>query len=149
MKSLPGIKRYLFGWVLFSALAFTSKPCSAQSIIGKWNQISAKQYLTDEGAKAIGKPFVETDMSTIGKVVYEFKTDQTFIMTSTSSLGGDPRIYKGSWSLSGNELSMSPETSKTASIKSTITFQSGDLIIETLHPESTKTRKVVLTFKKL
>jgi hypothetical protein len=28
---------------------------NAQSIVGKWNQISAKQYLTAEGSKTHGK----------------------------------------------------------------------------------------------
>ncbi len=140
-------KNYFFGLVLFSSLGF-ALPCGAQSIFGKWNQVTARQYLTDETAKSVGKPYVETDMATIGTVVYDFKTDKTYEMTSVSSLGGDKREFKGIWSLTGSELTMSAVTGG-QSIKSTISFQAGNLIIETQHPESKKTRKVVLTFKKV
>ncbi len=140
-------KKHFIGLILFSSLCFAS-PSAAQSILGKWNQVTARQYLTDEAAKSVGKSYVETDMSTIGTVLYDFKTDKTYEMTSVSSLDGDKREFKGIWSLSGSELTMSTITGG-QSVKSTISFQSGDLIIETLHPESKKTRKVVLTFKKV
>ncbi len=138
---------YFLRLVVFSILGFTA-PCKAQSIIGKWNQVTARQYLTDETAKTVGKPYVETDMATIGTVIYDFKTDKTYEMTSVSSLGGDKREFKGIWSLTGSELTISAATGG-QTIKSSVSFKSGDLIIETLHPESKKTRKVVLTFKKV
>jgi hypothetical protein len=146
MRLSPLNKNHFFGLALFFSLGF-GLPCAAQSILGKWNQVTARQYLTEEAAKSVGKPYVETDMATIGTVVYDFKTDKTYEMTSVSSLGGDKREFKGQWSLTGSELTMSTVTGG-QSVKSTISFQSGDLIIETLHPESKKTRKVVLTFKK-
>lgn len=138
---------FLTGLVLFSFMGL-SVPCVAQSIIGKWNQLTARQYLTDEAAKSMGKSYVETDMQTIGTVVYDFKTDKTFEMTSVSSLGGEKRESKGVWSLTGSELTMSALKGG-QSVKSMISFQSNELIIETLHPESKKIRKVVLTFKKV
>jgi hypothetical protein len=147
MQLSPVNKKYFIGLILFSSLSFAS-PYAAQSILGKWNQVIARQYLTDEAAKTVGKPYVETDMSTIGTVVYDFKSDKTYEMTSVSSLDGDKRESKGIWSLARSELTMSTVTGG-QSVKSTVSFQSGDLIIETLHPESKKTRKVVLTFKKV
>ena len=44
--------------------------CDAQSIVGKWNQISSKQFLTPEGSKTHGKSVLETQMSSIGKVIF-------------------------------------------------------------------------------
>jgi hypothetical protein len=141
------LKRY-FTEFFFTACLFCANGAAAQSIIGKWNQTTVKQYLTDEGAKSSGKHYLETDMAAIGSVEYEFKSDKTYVMTSTPVSGGDQRIYKGSWSLAGDVLTMSATTGG-QSITSTVSFQSGDLVIETLHPESKRTRKVVLTFKKV
>jgi hypothetical protein len=147
MIILTTLKKYHIG-LFFIACLICANGAAAQSIIGKWNQTTVKQYLTDDGAKSSGKPYVETNMAAIGAVVYEFKSDKTYVMTSTAGAGGDQRIYKGSWSLTGNALIMSATTGG-QSITSTVSFQSGDLVIETLHPESKKTRKVVLTFKKV
>jgi len=44
--------------------------CDAQSIVGKWNQISSKQFLTAEGSKKLGKSVLETQMTSIGTIVF-------------------------------------------------------------------------------
>jgi hypothetical protein len=79
--------------------------CDAQSIEGKWNGVSTKQFLTAEGAKTYGKQFLETQMTTIGSVVYEFKSDHTYVMKSTSIHGSSKvRTFTGTWSVTGNQL---------------------------------------------
>jgi hypothetical protein len=132
---------------MFLFLSYKNK-ISAQSLIGKWNQITVRQYLNDGSANSPAKPYVETDMSTIGVVVYEFKSNKTYVMTSTSKLDTtDKRTSIGTWSQTGNALTMSTSTGGN-SMTGTISFQSGNLYLETLHPESKKIRKVVLIFKK-
>ncbi len=142
------LKNYFFLLVLLTCIMSTKK-ISAQSVIGKWNQVTVRQYLNDGSVGSNGKPYVDTDMSTIGSVVYEFKPDNSYVMSSTSKLDADDkRVSKGSWKQSGNNLTMSTITGD-QSITSSVSFQSGDLVLETIHPESKKTRKIVLIFKKL
>ncbi len=89
---------------------------------------------------------METDMSTIGTVIYEFKSDHSYLISSGSGPDADSRTYTGTWSLAGDQLVMTDQTGNTA-IKSALTLQSGLMTIETLHPESKITRKVELIFK--
>ncbi|MEO7486970.1 MAG: hypothetical protein ABIU77_07700, partial [Ferruginibacter sp.] len=72
--------------------------CDAQTIVGKWNQVSSKQFLTAEGAKVHGKPVVETQMKTIGTAVFEFKSNHTYVAKSSSTL-----TLTGTWSISGDK----------------------------------------------
>ena len=145
MSKSPFFKNLLIGFLFFTCFLF-SKNAVGQGILGKWIQVTAKQYLTDEGAKKYGKPFVETDMSTIGTVIYEFKSDHSFFISSGTGQDTDSRTYSGSWSLTGDQLIMTDQKSN-LSVKSTLSIQSGVMIIETLHPDSKITRKVALTFK--
>jgi len=144
MHYLP-IKNLFIGFISICSI-ISSKNSFAQSIVGKWNQVTVKQYLTDEGAKKYGKPFIVTDMSTIGSVVSEFKSDHTFVTTSGTSEGGS-RTYSGSWSLDGNTLTMTDQKAS-AAVQSTVTIKSDVLVMETLHPDSKITRKVEITFKR-
>ena len=145
MQSLPRLKYLFIGFISLCSFIST-KNSFAQSIVGRWNQVTVKQYLTDEGAKKYGKPFIVTDMSTIGTVVSEFKSDHTYVTTSGNSDGGS-RTYSGSWSLDGNVLTMTDQKA-TATVQSTVTLKSDELVLETLHPDSKITRKVEITFKR-
>ena len=145
MNYLPVFKNFFIGFISISSL-ISSTHSFAQSIVGKWYQVTVKQYLTDEGAKKYGKPFVVTDMSTIGTVVSEFKSDHTYVTTSGNK-DGESRTYSGSWSLDGNVLTMTDQKA-TGAVQSTVTITSGVLVMETLHPDSKITRKVEITFKK-
>ncbi|MBC7382886.1 MAG: hypothetical protein H7296_07800 [Bacteroidia bacterium] len=52
----------------------------AQSaIVGKWTEVSAKQFFTPEGAKQAGKPVIEKQTSPNDKLELEFKSDHTYI----------------------------------------------------------------------
>lgn len=145
MNHLPVYRNFFIGLISISSL-FSAKSSYAQSIVGKWYQVTVKQWLTDEGAKKLGKPFIVTDMSTVGTVVSEFKTNHTYTTTSGNSQG-ESRTYSGTWSLDGNVLTMTDEKA-TAVVQSTISVKSGVLVMETAHPDSKMTRKVEITFKK-
>ena len=146
MSHSPIVRKLFIGFVFISSL-ISSRNSFAQSIVGKWNQVTVKQYFTDEGAKKIGKPFVVTDMSTIGTVVYEFKSNHTYLINSGEEDAGS-RSFTGSWSMDGNILTMTDQKGTTA-VQSTVTIKSGVLVMETLHPESKMDRKVEITFKKV
>jgi Lipocalin-like domain len=145
MNHLPVFKSLFIGFISISSLV-SSKNSFAQSIVGKWYQVTVKQYLTDEGAKKYGKLFIVTDMSTIGTVISEFRSNHTYTTTSDNKDGAS-RTYSGSWSMDGNVLTMTDEKA-TAAVQSTVTVKSGVLVMETLHPDSKISRKVEITFKK-
>jgi hypothetical protein len=145
MKQLPGYRNLFIGFIFISSL-ISSRNVVAQSIVGKWNQMTVKQYFTDEGAKKFGKPFIVTDMTTIGTVVSVFKSNHTYVTTSGTQ-NGESRTYSGSWSMDGKVLTMTDEKA-TATVQSTVSIKSGVMVMETLHPESKMTRKVEITFKK-
>src|SRR5437763_307526 len=104
MKHLYIFKNSFFCFICICSLVYP-RYSMAQSIVGKWNQVTVKQYLTDEGVKKYGKPFVVTDMSAIGTVVSEFKSNHTYVTNSGNSQG-ESRTYSGTWSLNGNVLTM-------------------------------------------
>jgi len=129
--------------------------CDAQSIVGKWNQISSKQFLTDEGSKTHGKSVLETQMSSIGTVIFDFKSDHTYI--EKTSHAGDSKVitFTGTWSLSANqlELKLDPKQEdpkynpKNDAVppKITISINGNTMIWSTLYPESKITSKIELT----
>jgi len=145
MNHLPVFKNLFIGFISISSL-ISSTNVFAQSIVGKWYQVKVKQFLTDEGAKKYGKPFIVTDMSTIGTVVSEFKSNHTYITTSGNKDGAS-RTFSGSWSVDGNILTMTDQKA-TATVQSTISVKSGVLLMETLYPDSKITRKIEITFTK-
>ena len=80
--------------------------CNAQSIIGKWNQVSTKQYFNPEDAKKLGKSFVETPTGSAGNTAIEFKTDHTYVKTLSGKYQPKPVLLTGSWKVSGNQFEM-------------------------------------------
>jgi Lipocalin-like domain len=78
--------------------------CSAQSsVIGKWKEVSVKQFYTPEFAKKIGKAVVEGQAPTGSTYDWEFKSDHTYVIHGGH---GKDDITTGEWSVSGNQLTM-------------------------------------------
>jgi hypothetical protein len=134
-----------FAGLLFISVILLANNIQAQTIEGKWTQASSKQFLTEEGIKSHGTSVLKTDMSTIGVVVYTFKADHTYRLTSTSVRNPKPRIFNGTWSLTGDTLTM---TSNGISVKSKMIIQGNELSLDTAYPNSDITTNVVVTFKK-
>ena len=137
--------------------------CDAQSIVGKWNRVSAKQFFTAEAAKTLGKSSVEVQMASAGTETIEFKADHTYIKTLSGKYQPKPIALAGVWSVSGNqfEMKMDPNqpalknnpkmdgvpTSNTVSI-------SGNTIIVSIpvsgnNPMTNKITKIEETYKKM
>jgi hypothetical protein len=97
LKVLPVIIVMIAGFTGFAK-------CDAQSIVGKWNGVSVKNYFSTEYAKVAGKSMEEKSVKEAGNSAIEYKADQTFIMTFSSP--NDPEItsMKGTWSLTGDQL---------------------------------------------
>ena len=133
-----------------------SYKCDAQSIVGKWNQKSAKQFLTEEGARTHGKPVLETQMSTIGSVVFEFKSDHTYIEKTTHARDSKVLTFTGTWSVPGNQLKlkMDPEQEDpkynpkkdAVSPDINLSINGNEMVWITFYPDSKLTAKTELTF---
>jgi hypothetical protein len=152
LKALLIITGITFGFASFNK-------CDAQSIVGKWNQISSKQFLTAEGSKTHGKSVLETQMASIGTVVFEFKSDHTYI--EKTSHAGDSKVltFTGTWSLSGNqlELKLDPKQEdpkynpKNDAVppKITLSINGNTMVWSTLYPDSKITTKIELSLTRL
>jgi Lipocalin-like domain len=77
--------------------------CDAQSIVGKWKEISVKQFYTPEYAKKIGKTVIEGQAPANSTYQWEFKSDHTYIINGGP---GKDNTTTGEWSVSENQLTM-------------------------------------------
>ena len=77
--------------------------CDAQTIAGKWKEISGKDFCTPKGVKATGKQFLP-QAPQMGGQVLEIKSDHTF--TSSELMNWVPSAVEltGTWTLSGDQL---------------------------------------------
>jgi hypothetical protein len=129
--------------------------CSAQSIVGKWNQLKIKTYYTPEGAKANGNQTEsEINISTIGTGVYVFYVNNTYRLETTT---GDSKVktFLGTWSLTGSQLVMQllaqqedPKNNpKKGALpeKTTVTINGNIMEWTTVHTDSQLISKIVLT----
>jgi hypothetical protein len=133
--------------------------CHAQSIAGKWNQISAKQFLTAEGAKTHGKSVLETQMAAIGTVVFEFKSNHTYVVKTSHTNDSKILTLTGTWSLSGNqlELKMDPEQEDpkynpkkdAVSPKITLSINANTMVWTSLYPDGKIISKIELTLLRM
>ncbi len=96
--------------ICITGSSITTK-CNAQSIVGKWNQVSAKQFFTPEGVKQTGKSVIEGQTSSTDKMELEFKSDHTY-----TEFAGHIKLHTvtGTWSVSGNQLTMVAAAEKRA-----------------------------------
>ena len=152
LKALLIITGITFGFASFNK-------CDAQSIVGKWNQISSKQFLTAEGSKTHGKSVLETQMSSIGTVVFDFKSDHSYV--EKTSHAGDSKVltFTGTWSLSGNQLELKldpkqedPKYNPKNDVvppKITMSINGNTMVWSTLYPDSKITTKIELSLTRL
>ena len=91
-------------FILFNCLIGLAgiKYCNAQSIVGKWKQISGKMYCTPDAVRnSHGHLQPVMDMPKV-EAVDEFKADKTLIETITS--GATKTSNTGAWSMSVKPL---------------------------------------------
>ncbi|HTD39412.1 MAG TPA: DUF5004 domain-containing protein [Mucilaginibacter sp.] len=84
-------------------------PCDAQSIVGKWNGVSVKNYYSAEYAKVAGKSMEEKTSKEAGNSTIEYKSDHTFVMTFSAPNAPEVTTIKGTWALTGNQLKLTIE----------------------------------------
>lgn len=98
------IKKAFISFSCLLGLAGTEY-CNAQSIVGKWKQISGKMYCTPAAVQnSHGHLQPVMDMPKVA-AVDEFKADKTLIETITS--GATKTSNTGTWSMAGKSVTIS------------------------------------------
>jgi hypothetical protein len=82
----------IFSFITFSFSGFTK--CDAQSIVGKWKVVSVKIFLLAGGAS-------EHQLQAQDIYEFEFKPDHSYVVDH-----GPGSTDTGTWSVSGNQLTM-------------------------------------------
>ena len=96
------IKALLTFFIMFG-LSY-STVCNAQSsLVGKWKEVSTKQFFNAETAKKMGKASVQYPMRPKDVFIWELKEDNTY--TITDGLGKDTKTT-GEWSVKGDQLTI-------------------------------------------
>jgi hypothetical protein len=94
--------------IIFSiAIGFSGlSECSAQSsVVGKWKEMSIKQFYSPEYAKQMGKSVVEGQAPNGSTYQWEFKADHTYVVEGGNG-NGKANTSTGEWSVSGDQLTM-------------------------------------------
>jgi hypothetical protein len=117
MKSSHSLNAFLqkafpiFTFIVVVFFGFTN--CAAQSVVGKWKQVSGKNYFTAEAVKKSHGHL--QDVMEMSKVdaIDDFRADNTLIETITS--GGTKTTTTCSWTQSGNKVKISIKGQETLS----------------------------------
>jgi len=142
LKGLPGI------CIILACAGFIK--CQAQGIVGKWESVSAKSYLTPEAAKEMGSPVITSASGKdAGSAVNEFKSDHTFKMSVTPPGNTDEITMKGTWSLAGDQLKISMDSPGNPSTTITVLINGNTMIMSSRMAPPSRMTKVETTFRKV
>jgi hypothetical protein len=122
------LKNFILQALLTTCISFafaSVTKCDAQSIVGKWKVASVKLFLNSGGVSE--HPLRGTDL-----YEFEFKADHTYVITD-----GPGSKTTGTWSISGNQLTMTGAAEQGAGTKGKIsTFSiTGNKMIRTVIAE--------------
>lgn len=126
--------------------------CDAQSIVGKWNGVSVKNYFSDDYAKVMGKPMEEKTVKEAGNSAIEYKSDHTFIMTFSAL--NDPQVttMKGTWTLTGDQLKSTLEPKynpRKMTTTATVLINGNTMVTTAVMPPPTRISKTISTSTKM
>ena len=125
-------------------------PSKAQNIVGKWESVSSKSWLTAEAAKEMGSPqVVSTSGPDAGKGTNEYKADHTFTMTVTPPGSQETITMKGKWALSGDQLKITMDSPGNPSTNITVVISGNTLVMSSKMQPPSKMTKVETTYKKI
>jgi hypothetical protein len=77
--------------------------CDAQSVVGKWKEISGKNYFNAKVAKEQGTTFIPAAPQMGGQVL-EIRADHSFTSSELMNWIPSQMELKGTWTLSGDQL---------------------------------------------
>jgi hypothetical protein len=125
-----------------------STKCDAQSIVGKWNGVSVKNYFSAEYAKVAGKSMEEKTMKEAGNSAIEYKSDHTFILTFSAPNDPEVTTMKGTWSLAGDQLKTTLEPKynpQKTTTTATVSINGNTMITTAVMPAPSRIIKTIST----
>ena len=125
-----------------------STKCNAQSIVGKWNGVSVKNYFSAEYAKVAGKSMEEKTAKEAGKSAIEYKPDHTFIMTFSAPNNPEVTTIKGTWSLTGDQLKSTLEPTynpQKMTTTATVSVSGNTMVTTAVMPAPSRISKTIST----
>ena len=126
--------------------------CEAQSIVGKWNGVSVKNYFSVEYAKVAGKSMEEKSVKDAGNSAIEYKPDHTFIMTFSAPNDPEVTTMKGTWSLTGDQLKITLEPKynpQKMTTTATVSINGNTMITTAVMPAPSRITKTISTSKRM
>src|SRR5664279_1606607 len=130
-----------FGKLLFILCFFVSAGftrCEGQAIVGKWKMVSTTTYFTPEAAaKQGGKMIVVNPVPASASIISEFKSDHTYLTTTSSATSPAPSTLGGTWSISGDKLTVTVDPKyhpgKGVESSTTVISITGNVLMITKH----------------
>ena len=122
--------------------------CDAQSIVGKWNGVSVKNYFSAEYAKVMGKPMEEKTAKEAGNSAIEYKSDHTFIMTFSAINDPEVTTMKGTWNLTGDQLKSTLEPKynpRKMTTTATVSINGNTMVTTAVMPPPSRISKTIST----
>ncbi len=101
----------IFTCITFAFAGFTQ--CDAQSVVGKWKQVSGKNYFTAEAVKKSHGHLQSVMEMSIVEAIDDFHADNTLVETITS--GGTKTTTTCTWTQFGNKIKISIKGQETLS----------------------------------
>jgi hypothetical protein len=83
--------------------------CGAQSIVGKWEGVSVKNYFSAEYAKQAGKSMEEKTAKEAGNSEMIYNSDFTFILNFSAPGSTEIMTMKGIWAVAQDQLKLTLE----------------------------------------
>ena len=145
LKVMPAIALLTLGFTNFST-------CKAQFIIGKWKGGVSNIFYSVEYAKQTGKSEEEKSAKELGNYETEFKSDHTYLTTLTAPGTTEITTMKGTWSLNGSQLSITPEPKynpKKMAFPCTIALNGNTLVTTTVFPPPARMIKTIAKYTRL
>ena len=125
-----------------------STKCNAQSIVGKWNGVSVKNYFSAEYAKVVGKSMEEKTVKEAGNSAIEYKSDHTFIMSFSALNNPEVTTMKGTWSLTGDQLKSTLEPKynpQKMTTTATVSINGNTMVTTAVMPAPSRISKTIST----
>lgn len=122
--------------------------CNAQSIVGKWNGVSVKNYFSAEYEKVTGKSMEEKTVKEAGNSAIEYKPDHTFIMTFSAPNDPEVTTIEGTWSLTGDQLKTTLEPKynpQKMTTTATVSINGNTMITTAVMPTPSRIIKTIST----
>jgi len=135
--------------ITFITVGFASfSKCVAQSIVGKWNGVSVKNYFSVEYAKVTGKSMEEKTVKEAGNSAIEYKSDHTFIIAFSALNDPEVTTMKGTWTLTGDQLKSTLEPTynpRKLTTTATVSITGNTMVTTAVMPPPSRISKTIST----